>query len=113
MASESSWRHLDTIQVKTTLKARVPRCDCLMCGVETISLPWAQINSWFTLMFEAFANRVLQACSNVKQAEDLLRLNWDTVLEILKRAVERGLERLEIKVGMRSAPFRFDFGSMR
>ena len=46
-------------------------------------------------MFEAFAIRVLQACSSVKQAATLLRLDWDTVQGIMKRAVERGLERSE------------------
>ena len=46
-------------------------------------------------MFEAFAIRVLQACSSVKQAAALLRLDWDTVQGIMKRAVERGLERRE------------------
>ena len=46
-------------------------------------------------MFEAFAIRVLQACSSVKQAATLLRLDWDTVQGIMKRAVERGLERRE------------------
>ena len=95
MAPERSWRHLDTMQFETILKARVPRCDCQKCGVKTISVPWAGKHSRFTLMFEAFAIRVLQACSSVKQAAALLRLDWDTAQGIMKRAVDRGLERRE------------------
>ena len=35
-------------------------------------------HSRFTLMFEAFAVKVLQAASNVKKAAELLKLSWDT-----------------------------------
>jgi transposase len=48
-------------------------------------------------MFEAFAIRVLEACSSVKQAAALLGLDWDTVQGIMKRAVDRGLERREME----------------
>ncbi len=58
-----------------------------------MSVPWAGKHSRFTLMFEAFAIEVLQACSNVKRAATLLRLHWDSVQAIMERAVERGLER--------------------
>jgi len=44
-------------------------------------------------MFEAFAINVLQATSNVKRAAELLRLSWDTAHTIMRRAVERGLQR--------------------
>lgn len=94
-APERIWRHLDTMQFETILQARTPRCACEKCGVKTIDVPWAGKHSRFTLMFEAFAIRVLQACSSVKQAAALLRLDWDTVQGIMKRAVDRGLDRRE------------------
>jgi transposase len=94
-APERTWRHLDTMQFETILQARTPRCACEKCGVKTIDVPWAGKHSRFTLMFEAFAIRVLQACSSVKQAAGLLRLDWDTVQGIMKRAVDRGLDRRE------------------
>jgi transposase len=95
LAPERTWRHLDTMQFETILQARTPRCACEKCGVKTVDVPWAGKHSRFTLMFEAFAIRVLQACSSVKQAATLLRLDWDTVQGIMKRAVDRGLERRE------------------
>ena len=85
------WRHLDTMQFATIVKARVPRSECPNCGVKTISVPWAGKHSRFTLMFEAFAIRVLKAASNVKKAAELLGLSWDTTHTLMERAVNRGL----------------------
>ncbi len=93
LAPERTWRHLDTMQFTTELRARVPRSNCSKCGVKTVNVPWAGKHSRFTLMFEAFAIEVLQACSNVKRAASLLRLHWDSVQAIMERAVNAGLER--------------------
>lgn len=91
------WRHLDTMQFETILRARVPRAKCKKCGVKTTAVPWAGKHSRFTLMFEAFAIRVIEACSNVKRAAALLRLDWGTVHRIMERAVVRGLERRHLE----------------
>ena len=87
------WRHLDTMQFETIIEAAIPRSKCSQCGVKTVAVPWAGKHSRFTLMFEAFAIKVLQAASNVKKAAELLKLSWDTAHTIMDRAVERGLER--------------------
>ena len=34
-APERTWRHLDTMQFETILKARIPRVNCSKCGVKT------------------------------------------------------------------------------
>ncbi len=96
-APERTWRHLDTMQFETRLRARVPRADCKACGIKTTSVPWAGKHSRFTLMFEAFAIHVIQACGNVKSAAGLLGLDWDSVHRIMERAVERGLECRELE----------------
>jgi len=110
LAPERSWRHLDTMQFETVIRARVPRCACAKCGVKTIAVPWADKHSRFTLMFESFALRVLQACSNVQRAADLLDLNWESVQTILARGVARGLERRKVDqvehVGLDEKSFR-------
>lgn len=90
-APERSWRHLDTMQFETVLRARTPRAKCKTCGVKTTTVPWSGKHSRFTLMFEAFAIEVLQACGNVKNAAGLLGLDWNSVHRIMERAVERGL----------------------
>jgi len=90
-APQRTWRHLDTMQFETVLTARVPRTKCPNCGVKTCEVPWAEPHGRFTLMFEAFAIRVLQAAGTSEQARILLGLNWNSVQRIMDRAVERGL----------------------
>ena len=92
---QREWRHLDTMQFETVLRCEVPRCNCPEHGVKTLRIPWAGKSSRFTLLFESFAIDVLQACSSVKAAAELMGLNWHQVNEIKRRAVARGLERRE------------------
>jgi transposase len=93
MADQRSWRHLDTMQFETRIRAAVPRCRCPACGVKTVAVPWAGKHARFTLLFEAFAVEVLIACANVKRAALLLGIDWQTAHAIMQRAVERGLQR--------------------
>ena len=97
LAPERTWRHLDTMQFETVLRARVPRCACHRCGVKTVAVPWAEKHSRFTLLFEAFALEVLKAASNVKRAAEVLALDWNAVHSIIERGVERGLERRSVE----------------
>lgn len=90
-----SWRHLDTMQFATYLHCEVPRVRCKEHGAKTVKVPWAGKNSGFTLLFESFAIRVLQAARSVEEARKLLEINWHQVEAIKKRAVERGLSRRE------------------
>lgn len=96
-APERTWRHLDTMQFRTEIRAAIPRSRCQACGVKTITVPWAGKHSRFTLMFEAMAIRVLQACANVSRAAELLGLCWDSVHRIIDRAVARGLDRRSLE----------------
>ncbi|QDV22536.1 ISL3 family transposase [Aureliella helgolandensis] len=95
-APEWTWRQLDTLQFKTELRARVPRSHCAKCGVKAIAVPWSGKHSRSTLLFEAFAVEVLQACANLSRASCLLGLSWDAVHTIIKRAVDRGLSRRKL-----------------
>ena len=88
-----SWRHLDTMQFATYLHCSVPRVRCKKHGAKTVKVPWAAKNSRFTLLFEGFAVRVLQAARSIEEARKLLGLNWHQVDAIKARAVQRGLSR--------------------
>jgi transposase len=90
---ERAWRHLDTMQFETVLRARVPRVHCPQHGVKSVEVPWAGKHSRFTLLFEAFGLRVLEASTTVKAAATLLRLDWHSLQQIMERAVQRGLQR--------------------
>lgn len=87
------WRHLDSCQFKTLLIAMSPRVKCPEHGVKTVTVPWAEKGSRFTLFFERFAIDVLLAAQTVKGAQSILRTSWDETWNILRRAVARGQAR--------------------
>jgi transposase len=109
-APERTWRHLDTMQFQTLIRARVPRANCSEHGVKTMTVPWAEPQGRFTLLFECFAIEVLLASASVSHACELLGLGWETVHEIMQRAVVRGLERRQLEdlrhLGMDEKSFR-------
>jgi len=96
-APERTWRHLDTMQFTTVIRARTPRANCPEHGVKTVKVPWAAPQGRFTLLFERFAVEVLLASASVSQGCQLLGIGWETAHEIMRRAVERGLERRQLE----------------
>lgn len=105
-----TWRHLDTMQFETLLHSRTPRVRCPEHGVLNLQVPWAAKHARFTLLFEAFALKLLQAARSVEEARKLLRLSWHQVDDIKSRAVARGLKRREAVemawIGMDEKSFR-------
>lgn len=95
-APERTWRHLDTMQFVTELRARVPRANCATCGVKTCEVPWAGKHSPYTWLFEAFALQVIEAAANLSAATAVLRIGWDGAHRIMKRGVERGIEKRDL-----------------
>ena len=91
------WRHLNTMQWKTFVVADVPRTHCPEHGVLQVGVPWAEDQSRFTAMFEAFTVDVMMAVRSKVQAEILTALSWDQVDRIMDRAVARGLDRRQIE----------------
>lgn len=86
------WRHLDTCQYKTIIGGDVPRGQCSVHGVKQIGVPWAEERSQFTALFERLAIDWLKGTAQSCVAERL-GLSWDEVHGIMKRAVDRGLQR--------------------
>ena len=91
--SERQWRHLDTCQFETIIKARVPQLKYGNGQVQELAVPWADRYSRVTLLMEAFVVRLLQACSTTKAVCEFTRLSWSTVNSIMVSAVERGMLR--------------------
>jgi transposase len=96
-APERTWRHLDTMQFTTLVRARAPRANCPEHGVKTMPVPWAAPQGRFTLLFERFAVEVLLASATVSQGCQLLGIGWETAHEFMRRAVARGLERRQLE----------------
>lgn len=109
-AQERTWWHLDTMQFETVIRSRTPRSNCPEHGVKTMKVPWAAPQGRFTLLFERFAVDVLLASSSVVKACGLLNIGWDAAHEIMRRAVERGLDRRQLEglkhLGMDEKSFR-------
>ena len=91
--TERQWRHLDTCQYKTIIKAKVPQLKYSDGTVKELPVPWADRYARVSLSMEAFVVELLQACPNIKSVCKLTSLSWKTVDTIMKKAVERGLSR--------------------
>jgi transposase len=91
--TERRWRHLDTCQFETVIKARVPQLKYSDGTVEELNVPWAERYSRVTLLMEAFVVKLLQVCPTTKGVCELTRLAWSTVNSIMVSAVERGMLR--------------------
>ena len=109
-APQRTWRHLDTMQFETLLRAQVPRSDCKACGVKTTAVPWAGKHSPFTWLFETFAIAVLQSAGSTSDACILLGIGWEGAQRIMERGVQRGMERRQLSglkhVGMDEKSFK-------
>ena len=91
--SERQWRHLDTCQFETLIKARVPQLKYGDGTVEELTVPWAERYSRVTSLMAAFVIKLLEACPTTKSVCGLTRLSWCTVNAIMLSAVERGMLR--------------------
>lgn len=90
------WRHLDTMQYRTVIVADVPRVRCATHGVVQCKVPWADEGSRLTALFEALVIDWLHEAS-VSAVARMLRLSWDEVAGVQRRAVRRGLARREFE----------------
>jgi transposase len=88
---ERAWRHLDSCQFETHLRARVPRVRCDKHGVKQARVPWAEPRSRFTLLFERFAIDVLRE-TDVLGGAAILGITWEQAHHIMERAVARGVD---------------------
>ena len=91
------WRHLDTCQYRTILVADVPRVECPEHGVVTVSVPWAESLSRFTMQFESMVIEWLREAS-ISAVSRLMGLSWNAIDGIMQRAVARGLSRRQEEV---------------
>jgi transposase len=90
---ERAWRHLDSCQLKTFLRARVPRTACLEHGIHKVKLPWAETRSRFTMLMERLIIDLIKQCQTISGACEILRIKWDQAFGVMQRAVERGQAR--------------------
>ena len=100
-AHERKRRHLDTCQLKTFLKAKLPRVECPACEIRQVDVPWADLGVQFSYMMESFVIATLKECETVKGAAVLTRIRWSAAMGVMQRAVCRGLAGRENGAGRR------------
>ena len=91
--TERQWRHLDTCQFETLIKARVPQLKYSDGTVEELVVPWAQRYSRVTTLMTGFVIKLLEVCPTTQGVCDLTGLSWSTVNAIMVSAVEQGMLR--------------------
>ena len=109
-AEERTWRHLDTCQFETHLRAEIPRVQCPTHGVRQVRVPWAEPRSRFTLLMERLIIDLIRQCSTVKGACEIAAVSWDEAWGVMSRAVARGRARKEARpiryIGVDEKAFR-------
>ena len=91
------WRHLDLWQCRTIIEAEVPRLLNPATGrTEMATVPWAEGLSRWSKRFESWAIEVLLCTRSISDASRLLGLGRDACDRIMRRAVERGLQRRQL-----------------
>jgi transposase len=89
------WRHLDFFQYETYIYAPLPRTKCSQCGVKTVDVPWANPQSGFTLLFEAWVIELSQVMT-IKAASNRLRISDDCIWRLLKRVVIKAISKQDL-----------------
>lgn len=87
------WRHLDIMQYKTYLRARLPRVKGEDGKVVTITPPWADKSVQYSTLFECYIINLLKATQNQTKTAHLARCGFDVVNSIMHNATTRGLAR--------------------
>lgn len=91
--AERRWRHLDTCQYRTVIRASLPRTRCPEHGVHQVRASWAEPHSRFTALFERLIIDWLLKAGSQTAVRKQLGLTWDEVHSVMERAVRRGLGR--------------------
>jgi len=90
------FRHLDILEYKTFINARIPRVINKKLEVNTIELSWAGNRVSYTYLFEYRVIEALIMSKNQTKTADFFDTTFDIVHGIMERAVTRGLERRKL-----------------
>jgi transposase len=87
------WRHLDILQYKTFITAKIPRIKTKNEKITSVKTPWASPGSHHTYLFEVAVIELLMATKNQTKTAGILRCGFNLVNQIMHNATQRGLER--------------------
>lgn len=87
------WRHLDIMQFKTFINAKIPRVKHYDGKIMSIKTPWAQSGKHYSYLFEMHVIELLLATKNQTKTAQMVRCGFNIVNNIMHNATQRGLER--------------------
>jgi transposase len=92
---ECQWRHVALGKWAVCIRARLSRVACPEHGVLTEQVAWAESGSRFTRDFEDLAAWLAREMS-ISAVTRLLRVAWATVGRIIRRVVDRHLDKTRL-----------------
>jgi transposase len=93
-----SWRHLNIMQYKAFIKAKLPRIKDENGKITTLEPSWGDLLDRHTFLFESSVIDTLLASKNQTKTAGLLQCSFDLVNRIIHKATRRGLERRDQNV---------------
>lgn len=87
------WRHLDILQYKTFINAKIPRIKSKDGTIESVQTPWASEGNRHTYLFETLIIDWLLATKNQTKTAQMLRCGFNLVNRIIHVASQRGIDR--------------------
>jgi transposase len=92
-APQRAWQHLSVFQYRSYIVCKVPRYKNEQGEVKTLSVPWAERHQGYTHLFSDYVIELLQGVQVQSTVAKLAKTTARIVGCIMKRSVERGMER--------------------
>lgn len=93
---EKHWRHLNFFEHKCFLHCRVPRIRMGDGRVRMVEVPWARPGSGFTMLFEAFAMKLVEGEMPVSSVSRRLRVSAPRIWRIFRHWVGRARKDVDL-----------------
>lgn len=90
------WRHLNFFEHPCYLHARVPRLKTDSSSIEMVQVPWARLNSGFTMLFEAFSMALIEEETPVNSVAKTVKEYPNRIWTIFRHWVGRGKRNLDL-----------------
>ncbi len=93
---DKEWRHLNFFEHPCYLHARVPRLKTDASSVEMVQVPWARLNTGFTMLFEAFAMALIEEETPVNSVAKTVKEYPNRIWTIFRHWIGRGKRSLKL-----------------
>lgn len=93
---EKEWRHLNFFEHPCYLHARVPRLKTDASSIELVEVPWARLNSGFTLLFEAFSMALIEEETPVNSVARIVKEYPNRIWTVFRHWIAKGKHNLDL-----------------